>query len=741
MKLDERANQIYIVAVNEAQMQSHEYVLPEHYLYAAMLFEEGKNIISNCGGNIPYIMRDLADFFSEKVPKGDFLRPAESIGLVNMFEIAAAYTGQSGNDIITLSDILVSIFGLDNSYATYILQKNGVGKFGILKSVLQPRIDQIKAAEQEELTSARRPKELEFLAKFAQNLTKKAREGKLDPLIGREDVLEKTMLVLSRRLKNNPVLIGDAGVGKTAIVEGLAERISKGDAPAALKNGTLFYVDMASVVAGTKYRGDFEERLIQILENISKYKTPIIYFDEIHTIVGAGAVSGGGTDATGILKPYLTKGHIRFIGSTTFEEYKKHFEKDRTLARRFLKINVDEPSFEENVKILEGIKHKYEKFHNVTYSPEIINLICSLSTKYLKDRAMPDKAIDVLDETGARAKMRDETPSYGITKEDVEKCVSDQAHVPQNTVSQSDAARLRSLEANLKDSVFGQDEAIKIISDSIKLARSGLMQTERPTANLLFVGPTGVGKTEIAKRLAKLLDVTLIRYDMSEYQEKHSVARLIGSPPGYVGFEDGGLLTDAIRKTPYAVLLLDEIEKAHPDILNILLQVMDYGFLTDNSGKKADFRNVIIIMTSNAGAREIGKHAVGFERSVMGVDAIDKEVERVFSPEFRGRLDSVVVFNRITPELARRITNKEFDDLVKLLQNQGFSLEIQDRVREYVSSKGLLEKYGAREIIRTVNTEIKKLIVDKVMFGDSEHPDKTTIILDYEENELKIEIN
>jgi len=724
MRLDGISNQIYVVAVNEARMQAHEYILPEHFLYASLLFSEGKELMTRSGADSQGVMRDLAAFFDEHVPKKPSENPVESIGFVQFFEMAAQNVVAGGKDIITLGDLLSAMFNLRHSHALYIMTKNGADRLLMLKYMAQTSSKTRQTQKDKEPV-----RESEFLSKYAQNLTTMAKDGRLDPLIGRDDIMKKMMMVLCRRLKNNPALVGDSGVGKTAIVEGLAQKIVKNLVPEPLKKANLFYIDMGSVLAGTKYRGDFEERLIAVLDEISKFHTPIIYLDEIHNIVGAGAVSGGSMDATGILKPYFSKGAVRFIGATTFEEYKKYFERDKALTRRFLKIDVTEPAFDESVKILEGIKFKYESFHNVIYSDEIIVKICELAAKYLKDRAMPDKAIDIMDETGARIRMAKtgKTP-YVITQDDIESCVAEMANVPKNSVSSKEADRLKNLDAHLRASIFGQDEAIECIVSAIKLSRSGLMETERPVANLLFVGPTGVGKTEIAKQLAKELGTKLIRYDMSEYQEKHSVARLIGSPPGYVGFEEGGLLTDAIRKTPHCVLLLDEIEKAHSDILNILLQVTDYGVLTDNTGKKADFRNVIIIMTSNAGAREIGKRMVGFESVPVTKDAIDREVERIFSPEFRNRLDQIVVFNHINEQMARQITEKAFKTLKDSLEKKNLALEVSDAVTAYITEKGMSEKYGAREIIRIINTEIKKLLAGQILFDN------------FPDNKVRIEI-
>jgi ATP-dependent Clp protease ATP-binding subunit ClpA len=559
----------------------------------------------------------------------------------------------------------------------------------------------------------------------------------LDPLVGREDILERSIQVLCRRLKNNPVHVGDPGVGKTAVVEGLAQRIVAGRVPDGLKDARLFQLDMGALLAGTRYRGDFEERLVKLLETVKKIPHSILYIDEIHTVVGAGAVSGGGMDATGIIKPYLSRGDIRFIGSTTFDEYKKHFEKDRALARRFQRIDIPEPGESECVEILRGLRARYEAHHAVTYPDEVITLICRLTAKYMNDRFLPDKAIDVMDEAGVYTRLRqDNTEQLSqkataqsnmaalikaderttVTAAIVERTVAVMAKVPENSVHNDERDLLRTLEGALNAVVFGQEKAVAAVADAIKSARSGLNEPERPVASLLFVGPTGVGKTEVARQLARILNIQLLRYDMSEYQEKHAVARLIGSPPGYVGYEEGGLLTEAIRRSPHCVLLLDEIEKAHGDILNVLLQVMDYGCLTDNNGKKAGFENVILIMTSNAGAREMTRQVIGFEG---GTDetAAEKAVERVFSPEFRNRLDAVVPFRHVDAEMAERIARKALNRLGAKLKARGVLFTPSENAVAFIAKQGLSEMYGAREIIRLVENDVKKLLADEVLFG------------------------
>lgn len=746
MRLDNISNQVYIVAVNEANLQSHEYVTPEHFLYAALMFDVGKNIINSSGGDAEAIISDLQTYFEEHMTKIAYDNPVESVALVRMFELAAAQALNSEKTEVSLGDLLVAVFNLTESYAVYIMAKNGVDRLSMLKyishNLKKDTPDKLKSyldKEQGNGANTKEKAEKGVLSTYAVNLTERAALGELDPLIGREDVLERTVQVLCRRLKNNPVHVGDAGVGKTAIVEGLAQKIVAGSVPQALKNANIYYVDMGTVVAGTKFRGDFEDRLIKLLDAASAEKSAIIYIDEIHNLVGAGSISGGSMDAASILKPYLSKGKLRFIGSTTHEEYKKYFEKDNALTRRFQRIDVLEPTIEDAVKILKGIKSNYENYHGVVYHNDIILLACQLSDKFINDRKLPDKAIDVIDETGAFLRIQHgDEQNITVTKNDIERTVALMAKVPENSISENEIDKLKTLEDRIRSKVFGQDKAVGAVVNAIKASRSGLNEAEKPVASLLFVGPTGVGKTEIAKQLAENLNIGLLRFDMSEYQEAHSVARLIGSPPGYVGYEEGGLLTDAVRRQPYCVLLLDEIEKAHPNILNILLQVMDYGVLTDNSGKKADFRNVILIMTSNAGAKEIGKNIIGFDDSKLGFSAIDREVERVFSPEFRNRLDEIVTFNYVDKDMAVLITQKAITALGEKLKGKRIKLQITDEAADWIAEKGLSKKYGAREIIRIVNMDIKKMLVESVLFGKLANGGRAVISI--KNDEIKINV-
>lgn len=547
-------------------------------------------------------------------------------------------------------------------------------------------------------------------------------------LIGRQDILDRTIQILCRRTKNNPIHVGEPGVGKTSIVLGLARLINEGKVPEKLKNSEIYSLDIGGLLAGTKYRGDFEERIKKVLEQIKHRVNPIVYIDEIHSIVGAGALGGGSLDASNLLKPYLMEGKIKFIGATTFDEYKKHFEKDKALTRRFQTVEVKEPSINETVEIINGIKKSYEEYHNVSYTDKAIESAVILSNKYINDKFLPDKAIDVIDEAGASISMENSEERTLIDDVKIEEIISKMCHIPKKTVEKDEIEALMTLENKLKLNIFGQNVAIDEVVKCIKMSRAGLKDEGKPVASMLFVGPTGVGKTEICRVLSKELGIKLIRFDMSEYGEKHAASKLIGAPPGYVGYEEGGLLTDSVRKNPYSVLLLDEIEKAHPDILSVLLQVMDYATLTDNQGRKADFRNVILIMTSNAGAKEIGKNKVGFGERVVQVEAIKDEVKRFFTPEFRNRLDKIVVFNHIDKEMARNITIKEIGLFKEQLLSKNIILEFDESVINHISNEGVSKEYGAREISRIINSEIKALLIDEVLFGRLKDGGKAKVV-------------
>ncbi|MCB2294057.1 ATP-dependent Clp protease ATP-binding subunit ClpA [Clostridium algoriphilum] len=761
MQLDNIVNEIITAAYNEAQMSNHEYFTPEHILYASLFFEEGMEIIENSGGSVKRLKNQINKYLKENVEIVEDTEPIQTVGIQTILSTAADHVMLSGKDLVTIGDVIVAIYDDEESFASYFLREQQIKRRDLLNYMAHgisvvDTFDFGRAANhegEEPVSFTENEEDIEysyeeeasnptgkenFLSNFTVELTEKASKGEMDPLIGRQDILLRTLQVLCRRLKNNPVHVGEPGVGKTAITEGLAQLIVENKVPKLLQGSKIYYLDMGSLLAGTKYRGDFEERIKKVLSEISKEDKPIVYIDEIHTIVGAGAVSGGSMDASNILKPFLADGKVRFIGATTYDEYKKHFEKDSALARRFQKIEVPEPSIEDTFDILMGLKDKYEAYHKVQYEEKALKTAVQLSSKYIKDRFLPDKAIDIMDEAGAYARLfaGDNEETIIITANAVEKIVATIAKIPEQSVSNNEADTLKNLDTNLKKQVFGQSTAIDTLVRAIKRSRAGFNEEDKPIASLLFVGPTGVGKTEISKQLSKSLAIPLIRFDMSEFQEKHTVARLIGAPPGYVGYEEGGLLIDSIKKNPYCVLLLDEIEKAHPDIFNVLLQVMDYATLTDNTGKKADFRNVILIMTSNAGAREASKHIIGFGDRTGSGEAISKEVERVFSPEFRNRLDNIIAFNKIDKIMALEIAKKAMKQFEEKLLTKNIKLKVTENLYTWLSKKGFSEAYGAREINRVVQQEIKTYFVDEVLFGDLSTGGSATI--DIVDDKLKI---
>jgi len=746
MELHPTLNDILMSAFKEAELKRHEYITPEHLLYAALQYEEGRTIIEGAGGDIRSIKDNIEDFFIQKMEIVDVDEPKQSFGFQNIMERAIWHTASAQKDVLDIGDVLVSILDEEESFAAYFMELEGITRYELLKFIShgipefshEPHEDMNEyegAAEKDDKKSGKK-----FIEMFTTELTAKAARGEIDPLIGRDDIIERTIQVLCRRTKNNPVHVGDPGVGKTAITEGLALRIAEGRVPEKLQGLKVFSLDIGSLLAGTKFRGDFEERMKRIIAELKKMKDVILFIDEIHNVVGAGAVSGGSMDASNMLKPALTSGEIKCIGSTTYEEYKKYFDKDRALSRRFQKIEIQEPSIDDTVKILQGIKDRYEDFHKVRYSDEALRAAAELSSKYINDRHLPDKAIDVIDETGSYCRiynsMQDEI--IEINTVDIERTVAGMAKLPEKSVSSSEKNRLKDLALDLKKEIFGQDNAIELVVNAVKRNRVGFGNPLKPIASLLFVGPTGVGKTELARQLALNLGVALHRFDMSEYQEKHTVARLIGAPPGYVGYDEGGLLTEAIRKTPYAVLLLDEIEKAHSDIFNTLLQVMDYATLTDNTGKKADFRNVIIIMTSNAGAREIGKQQVGFDERRVKEDAIDKAVDRFFSPEFRNRLDGVVTFNDLSEDIILDIVDKEINFFSAQLKDKNVTLEVTPECRMWLAKKGYSKEFGARQIGRLVQDKLKGFFVDEVLFGSLSESGHAVAYV--EDNVIKIKV-
>ncbi len=765
MKVNQQVQAIFNAAYNEAKLRGHEYLTPEHILYASLSFEQVRSILEACDADIEHIKVGMESYFEQKIPAVKDQEPIQTAGFQSVIERAVLQSQGAGKAEVGIPEILVSLFDEERNYSAYYLRKAGVNRLHLLEvishgsdedygadgdvespddSAAGPFSSPDEDDDEDGAEARQKPRstvKAGALEKFATDLTKAAREGRLEPVIGREQEIERTVQVLCRRLKNNPIHVGDAGVGKTAITEGLAQRIVEGNVPPKLRDYTIYSLDMGSIIAGTKFRGDFEDRVKRVVDELLKKDKAILFIDEIHTIVGAGAVSGGSMDASNLLKPALTSGKLRCIGSTTYEEYNKFFDKDRALSRRFQKIDVVEPTVGEAIEILKGLRPKYEAYHDVTYSDEALELAARLSAQFITERRLPDKAIDVLDEAGAWARIRAykaasadrgsldasandavgsearATETLAIGRGEIETVVAKIARIPEKSVSQTERDRLATLEADLKASVFGQDAAVEAVAKAVKRGRAGFRAPDKPVANFLFVGPTGVGKTELARRLADTLGVALHRFDMSEYQEKHTVSRLIGSPPGYVGYEEGGLLTDAIRKTPHAVVLLDEIEKAHPDVYNILLSIMDYATLTDNQGRKADFRNVVLIMTSNAGARDIGKPMIGFGERAFTEAAIDEAVQKAFTPEFRNRLDAVVRFGKLPREVIERIVAKALDDFRAQLSEKRVTLEATDACVKRLAELGYSDEFGARNVGRVVEEKVKSWFVDEVLFG------------------------
>ncbi len=808
------------LAQNEAARRRHEYFTLEHLLYA-LLFDEGTAmIIRHAGGDPAAIKKELEQFLSdqlESVPEETFDVPAASLAVQRAIRRAAAHVQSSGKEQITGANVLVAIFAERESPAVSLLEKAGVTRLDVVAYISHgvSKAEEADEGREKEAASldgdgdgprSRR----DPLKAYTINLNDEAREKRIDPLVGRSNEISRMIQILARRKKNNPLLVGDSGVGKTAIVEGLALKIVTGQVPDALKKSTVYSLDMGALIAGTRYRGEFEERLKGVVKALQKIDGAVLFIDEIHTIVGAGATSGGSMDASNLLKPALASGRMRCIGSTTFEEFRQHFEKDRALSRRFQRVEVIEPSIEDTKKILEGLRSKYEEFHGVKYTDAALDAAATLSARYLHDRRLPDKAIDLLDEAGAAAKLKlyseekaaaplqlgpasspdlskkdekkeasplngssangapapdapkttrsgevpplpvllpkasesspgldadsaDKKPKIIVDVSEVETVLARMAQIPPREVSSNDRAKLKNLDQELKGVVFGQERAILQLAAAIKLARAGLRSPEKPIGNFLLTGPTGVGKTEVAKQLAKIMGISFVRFDMSEYMERHTVSRLIGAPPGYVGFDQGGLLTDAIAKTPHAVLLLDEIEKAHPDVFNVLLQIMDHGKLTDNNGKSTDFRHVILLMTSNVGARDLGRRAVGFgDRRATG-DA-EREYKLLFSPEFRNRLDARIQFDPLSQETMGSIVDKFMKELTGQLAERNVELELTPNARTHLAEKGYDPDFGARPLARVIQEDVKQPLGEELLFGKLEKGGK--VLIDVEEAEI-----
>ncbi|HJR58531.1 MAG TPA: ATP-dependent Clp protease ATP-binding subunit ClpA [Vicinamibacterales bacterium] len=754
---------VLTVAYREATSRRHAHLTLEHLLYALAHDLDGERILGACGADLPQLRRDLDKYLNDTVEqfsRGQQKEPEQTLAFRRVLQTAVLHVQSAGRQEVQSGDVLAATLQQNKSYAAQLLAAQGVTRLDVLEYITHG-ISKIPPAHSASGSPPEEAEEAEVgtgdrgaatsrdpLSAYAMNLTARARNGELDPLIGRSDELQRTLEILCRRRKNNPVFVGDAGVGKTALAEGLATRLLGDDVPDLLEGAEVFSLDTGALLAGTRFRGDFEERFKAVIAALAKRPMPILFIDEIHATVGAGATTGGTMDLATMIKPILTTGQLRVVGSTTHEEF-KHIEKDRALARRLQKITIDEPSIQETVKILQGLRSRYEAHHRVRFTDGALEAAAKLAARHLRDYKLPDSAIDVLDEAGARMRLArsittaaleqaEEPPVDEITPEHMESVVARMARIPAKQASSSDKDRLKNLEESLGRVVFGQQEAVRTVARAIKRSRAGLGQPDRPAGCFLFTGPTGVGKTELAKQLALHLGNEFLRYDMSEYMEKHAVARLIGAPPGYVGFEQGGLLVDAIRQHPYAVLLLDDIEKAHPDIFNILLQVMDHATLTDNNGRKADFRQVVLIMTSNAGSRELSAGSIGFWESGQSARAVDAQlkvsqqrskhaIDKVFSPEFRNRLDAIVSFGPLAPGVMETIVEKFVLQLEAQLAERRVAITLQPEARQWLAAKGYDPVFGARPLARVIQTEVRDPLTDEILFGRLEHGGTVTI--------------
>jgi ATP-dependent Clp protease ATP-binding subunit ClpA len=738
-------------AYEEARKRHHEFLTLEHVLYAMTKDRHASRILTACGGDVAALRREIDQVFEETMealPEGARRDPEQTDSFRRVLQRAAWHVQSSGRQTIEAGDILIALYREPSSQAAYLLEQNGVTRLDLMRYLShglgkgqEPRAQLPGRAGRdgrdgsdgasdgaggpgsggdpgEEDEEGGQPA-ADPLKAYTVNLVEKAAQGQIDPLIGREPELQRTIQVLCRRRRNNPIYVGEPGVGKTAIAEGLALAIHEGKVPDLLKDAVVYSLDMGALLAGTRFRGQFEERLKGVVDALKQKPKSILFIDEIHTVVGAGATMGGSMDASNLLKPALSSGEIRCIGSTTYKEYKASFERDRALERRFQRIEVGEPSVDETIKILGGLRPHYEKHHGVKYLDEALKAAAELSHKYINDRHLPDKAIDVIDEAGAADRLLGDHRKTELGPLEIEGVVATMAKVPARSVSASDEEAIAKVEPELKKVIYGQDRAIETLVTAIKLSRAGLGAADKPIGSFLFAGPTGVGKTELSKQLARVLGVEFLRFDMTEYMEKHTVSRLIGAPPGYVGFDQGGLLTDAIRKTPYAVLVLDEIEKAHPDVFNILLQVMDHATLTDNVGRKADFRHVIIVLTTNAGAREMASNAIGFGDPADGAAAGrgKQALERMFGPEFRNRLDAIVTFDQLSPEVILRVVDKQLGELRSQLEEKKVTLELTDGARKWLAEHGFDRKFGARPMARLIQNELKKPLAEALLFG------------------------
>ena len=735
-------------ALTYASERKHELATLEHLLLALLDDSDAAAVIKACDVDIDSLRADVTQYLDddlESLVVDEFEESRPTAGFHRVIQRAVIHVQSSGREEVTGANALVALFAERESHAVYFLQERDMTRYdavnfishGIAKNGEQSVSRPIKGTEEEGGEAAQKQDPLEA---YCVNLNQKARDGDIDPLIGRDDEVERCIMVLSRRRKNNPLLVGDPGVGKTAIAEGIARRIVNEEVPEVLADATIFALDMGALLAGTRYRGDFEERLKAVMTRLQETDGAVLFIDEIHTIIGAGATSGGAMDASNLLKPALQSGKLRCMGSTTYKEYRQHFEKDRALSRRFLKVDVSEPTPEDAEKILMGLKSYFEEFHKVKYTNEAIEAAVSLSVRHVTDRKLPDKAIDVIDEAGARERLKPEgkrKKTIGI--KEIELVISKIARIPPKSLSRDDAKALKSLEIDLKRMVFGQDEAIEQVASAVKLARAGLREPNKPIGAYLFAGPTGVGKTEVARQLAMTQGLELLRFDMSEYMERHTVSRLIGAPPGYVGYDQGGLLTDQVNQNPHSILLLDEIEKAHPDIYNILLQVMDNGTLTDTNGRVVDFRNVIIIMTTNAGAADAQKSEIGFGRGLK-TDESDEAIKRMFTPEFRNRLDAVIHFAALETDVIARVVDKFIIQLEAQLSERKIMFELSKGANQWLAEKGYDKRYGARPLARTIQEHIKKPLADEILFGKLKNGGLVKVGIDKKNDKLTFKI-
>lgn len=718
------------VAFKEARTKRHEFMTVEHLLLALLDNEAASGVLKACGTDISKLRADLLEFVDSTtplIPEADEERETQpTLGFQRVLQRAVFHVQSSGKSEVTGANVLVAIFSEQESQAVYYLKQQNVARIDVvnyishgISKVADSDHHEDGVAPSESQEEGANPDASESpLEAYATNLNQLAQEGKIDPLIGRDKEVERVIQVLSRRRKNNPLLVGESGVGKTAIAEGLARLIVEGEVPDVIKDGVVFSLDLGALLAGTKYRGDFEKRFKALLAELKNKSHAILFIDEIHTIIGAGAASGGVMDASNLLKPLLSGGEIRCVGSTTFTEFRGIFEKDSALARRFQKIDVVQPSVEDTFEILKGLKDRFEDYHNVKYDEEALHAAAELSERYINDRHLPDKAIDVIDEVGAYQKLLpEELRKNRIEVTDIESIVANIARIPPKSVSSDDKDLLKNLDAELKEQVYGQDEAIDTLSSAIKLSRAGLKSPEKPMGSFIFAGPTGVGKTEVTRKLADTLGIELVRFDMSEYMESHTVSRLIGAPPGYVGYDQGGLLTEAVNKTPHCVLLLDEIEKAHPEVFNLLLQVMDHGTLTDNNGRKADFRNVVLVMTTNVGAEVMSRRSIGFASQDHSTDGME-ELKKTFTPEFRNRLDAVIQFAPLSIDIIQNVVNKFVDELQHQLDDKDVVLHLDQTAKEWLAEHGYDEKMGARPMARLIQDELKKPLAESILFGE-----------------------